>query len=261
MDSKDRFSAAADDYAKYRPDYPDDVVHACADYASLKRGAHVVDIGCGTGISSRLFARNGYRVTGVEPNEPMLAKARQSAGGPEYVQGDAARTGLLDASADLITCAQALHWLDMDSCAPEWRRILKRPSTGPGQNAACAAFWNYRRDDGWQSEYEALLCHWSSEYGDIQKATGKGEDNSDWVKNSPLCIELREHNFANSQHMDWQALLGRANSSSYVIHGVQDRAGFEKALKRLFERHSVNGFVEFSYRTYVLLWRFARDPG
>jgi SAM-dependent methyltransferase len=250
MDSRDRFSAAADDYARYRPDYPDDVVLACADYAGLRSGARIVDIGCGTGISSRLFARHGYGVTGVEPNAAMLAKAVESGGGPKYLPGDAAHTGLPDASADLITCAQALHWLAMDQCAPEWKRVLK-------QNGACAAFWNFRRDDGWQAEYEDLLGKFSSEYPVVQKATGKGDDNSGWVKASPLCVDVREHDFTNSQRMDWGALLGRANSSSYVIHGMKDRAGFEAALKYLFERHSVNGIVEFSYRTYVLLWRFA----
>jgi SAM-dependent methyltransferase len=249
MDSKDRFGAAADDYAKYRPDYPDTVVRASAQYAELKPGAHVVDIGCGTGISSRLFARNGYAVTGVEPNEPMLTKAIEAADGPKYVLGEAANTGLPDTCADLITCAQALHWLDMDACVPEWTRILK-------PQGACAAFWNYRRDDGWQAEYEAMLCKWSTEYPEIKKATGKGDDNSGWVKSSPHCTQIVEHNFDNSQRMDWDALLGRANSSSYVIHGIEDRAGFERALRALFDRSSKQGFVEFHYRTYVLLWRF-----
>jgi SAM-dependent methyltransferase len=249
MDSKDRFSAAADDYAKYRPDYPDAVVRVCAEYARLKPGAHVVDIGCGTGISSRLFARNGYRVTGVDPNPPMLAKAIEAGAGPEYRQGEAAKTGLADGCADLIACAQALHWLDMDACEPEWRRILAR-------GGACAAFWNYRRGDGWQADYEALLGKWSSEYPVVQKATGKGDDNSGWVKSSPTCEDIREQDLENSQRMDWQALLGRANSSSYVIHGVEDRAGFESALRALFDRSSKGGFVDFQYRTYVLLWRF-----
>jgi len=248
MDSRDRFSAAADDYAKYRPDYPDTVVRACAEYAGLRPGAHVVDIGCGTGISSRLFARHGYLVTGIEPNEPMLAKA-VAAGQAEYLPGEAARTGLPDGCADLVACAQALHWLNMDECAPEWRRIMK-----PG--AACAAFWNYRRDDGWQAEYEAMLGKWSSEYPEVQKATGKGEDNSGWVKASALCTQVAEHNFTNSQRMDWDALLGRANSSSYVIHGIEDRPGFEKALRALFDKHAAGGHVEFLYRTYVLLWRW-----
>lgn len=250
MDVKDRFSNAADDYAKYRPDYPDAVVEACVEYAGLRLGAAVVDIGCGTGISSRLFARHGYAVTGVEPNGPMRAKAVEAGAGPNYVEGEAAKTGLPDASADMIICAQALHWFDLDDCVAEWRRILN-------PHGACAAFWNYRADTGWQAEYEAMLGKWSSEYGDVRKAVDGGQDNSAWVKASPLCTDVTEHEFPNAQHMDFGALVGRARSSSYVIHGVKDKPGFERALQELFDRHQQDGQVSFAYRTYVLLWRFA----
>ncbi|MBZ0136277.1 MAG: class I SAM-dependent methyltransferase [Planctomycetes bacterium] len=249
MDVKDRFSSAADDYAKYRPDYPADVVHACADYAALPAGAAIVDIGCGTGISSRLFARHGYAVTGVEPNAPMRAKAIEAGSGPAYKEGEAAKTGLADGCADMITCAQALHWFNLDDCVAEWQRILN-------PQGACAAFWNYRADTGWQAEYESLLLEWSSEYADVQKAVDGGQDNSAWVKASPLCGDVAEREFPNAQRMDFTALLGRANSSSYVIHGVADKPRFERALKTLFDRHQQEGHVSFSYRTYVLLWRF-----
>jgi len=253
MDPRERFSQAAEDYAKYRPDYPDALVQACATYASLQPGASVVDIGCGTGISTRRFAAHGYRVTGIEPNAAMLARARETpAPGPgqvRYMDGDAAHTGLPDSCTELISCAQALHWFELDDCVAEWRRILN-------PRGACAAFWNYRRDDGWQSEYEALLLRWSTECGDVRKAVDGGQDNSAWVTNSPLCIDVQEREFENSQRLDWPALLGRANSSSYVIHGVKDRPGFEASLKILFNRHQRDGLVEFKYRTYLLLWRF-----
>ena len=250
MDAKDRFSQAADDYAKYRPDYPDSVVMACASYGKLKSGAAIVDIGCGTGISSRLFARHGYAVTGVEPNAPMLAKAEEAQGGPTYIAGEAAKTGLPNACADMIICAQALHWFNLDDCASEWQRILKL-------GGACAAFWNYRVDTGWQAEYEAMLGEWSSEYGDVRKAVDGGQDNSAWVIGSSLCSDVTEHEFPNAQRMDFAALLGRANSSSYVIHGVNDKLGFERALRELFDKYQQDGHVSFAYRTYLLLWRFA----
>ena len=281
MDAKDRFSQAADDYAKYRPGYPPAIVEACAAYAGLQPGASVVDIGCGTGISSRLFADAGYEVTGIEPNDAMRQKAvrhssgQTPAGGPVYMEGSAEETGLDADFADLITCAQALHWFDLDDCVAEWRRILKSPPTestgsgpalrpfdrahgrhGSGQNAACAAFWNYRRDDGWQAEYEGLLGEWSSEYGDVRKAVDGGQDNSAWVKNSPVCTDVTEHEFEYAQRMDLPSLIGRANSSSYVIHGVEDKPGFERALTDLFQKHAQDAHVEFRYRTYLLLWRF-----
>jgi SAM-dependent methyltransferase len=249
VDPRERFSPAADDYARYRPDYPDDLVRACADYARLAPGAPVVDIGCGTGISSRRFAHHGYRVTGVDPNAAMLAKARE-AGGAEYHEGEAARTGLADRSADLITCAQALHWFRLEDCRDEWRRILV-----PG--GACAAFWNFRRSDGWQAEYEALLLRFSSQHEDVRRASEGGGERGAFVKASAECRDVVERELGNEQRMDWPALLGRARSSSYVVHGVADRPGFERALRALFDTHEEDGQVTFRYRTYLILWRWA----
>ncbi len=249
MDARDRFSDTADAYAKYRPDYPDSVVHQCEAYAALSKSARIVDIGCGTGISSRLFARHGYAVFGIDPNAAMLDKAR-AAGQAQFAQGEAAATGLPSASADLIICAQALHWFDLDACLSEWRRVLD-------EAGACAAFWNLRRRDGWQADYEALLSEWSSEYAVVKKAADGEEEHSAWVKQSPQCIDLAEHSCGHEQSLDWPGLLGRANSSSYVIHGVRDRPGFERALRELFDRHERGGRVTFRYRTYVLMWRFA----
>lgn len=248
VDPKDRFSDAADLYARYRPDYPDEVVARCAQYADLKPGASVVDVGCGTGISARLFARHGYRVTGIEPNASMRAKAVDAGGGVSYREGEAAKTGLPDAAADLIIAAQALHWFDMATTLPEWKRILR-----PG--AACAAFWNYRGNEGWQGEYEALLRKHSVEYPVVDKAIGNGDDNSRWVKSSPLCVGIEEHDLANRQRLDWQGLQGRCWSSSYMIHGKVDAPAFNADLRALFDRHHSGGTIEFVYRLYVLLWR------
>ena len=63
-----RFEKVADLYDKYRPGYPDEVVT----WFGLPAGARVLDLGCGTGISARLFAKHGYAVTAIDPNEAML---------------------------------------------------------------------------------------------------------------------------------------------------------------------------------------------
>lgn len=246
VDPRDRFTAGVRDYERYRSGYPDEVVHACADYASLAPGATVVDVGCGTGISSRLFARQGYTVIGIEPNDAMRASANNAGG--DYRPGEAAATGLPDGCASLIVAAQALHWFEMPPTIAEWRRVL-----APG--GACAAVWNYRGNAGWQTQYEALLERHSREYAEVSKASGRGDDNSQWVKASPLCRDIREHDLHNSQSLDWEGLLGRAWSSSYMIHGNVDRAAFNAELRALFDRHQHQGRVEFAYRVYLLLWR------
>lgn len=250
IDPRARFTDAAAAYARYRPGYPAEIVQLCKEYAGLKAGATVVDVGCGTGISSRLFAGRGLTVVGIEPNAAMRQAAVAAGGDIDYRPGEAAATGLADASADLIVAAQALHWFDMPPTMREWRRVLK-----PG--GACAAFWNYRSDAGWQVEYEALLSRFSSDYAAVSKATGRGDDNSRWVRESAECQDLLEHHLSNAQSLDWQGLHGRAWSSSYVIHGNVDRAAFDAELRALFEAHARDGRIAFEYRVYLLLWRFS----
>src|SRR6185295_15184654 len=135
MDPKQRFSAAAGDYHKHRPSYPAALIDWLLREAAVPQGGRIADVGCGTGIATRLLAARGLEVVGVDPNPEMLAEARGAGGGPSYVRGEAAATGLPAASFDLVTVAQALHWIAFPEFAAEARRIQK--PTG-----FAAAFWN-----------------------------------------------------------------------------------------------------------------------
>jgi ubiquinone/menaquinone biosynthesis C-methylase UbiE len=69
------FGTDAERYDRARPSYP----AAMADriLAGIP-GRDVVDAGCGTGISARLFQAAGCRVLGVDPDPRMADLARQS---------------------------------------------------------------------------------------------------------------------------------------------------------------------------------------
>lgn len=54
--------------------------------AGLNSGV-VADLGCGSGIFSRVVADAGYRVFGVDYSEDMLRLARQNVPGSEFVRG------------------------------------------------------------------------------------------------------------------------------------------------------------------------------
>ncbi len=58
----ERFTARVDAYMRYRPGYADAVIETLAAEAGLTQADVVADVGCGTGISSALFLRNGNRV-------------------------------------------------------------------------------------------------------------------------------------------------------------------------------------------------------
>src|SRR5690242_5800481 len=127
-DSKTRFSARVADYVKYRPSYPAEVVAWLRAEIGLAAGWVVADVGAGTGISSKLFLDAGCEVVAVEPNPDMREAAVAWLGGsPRFraVDGAAEATGLPAASVDMVVCAQAFHWFDVEGARREFRRVLK----------------------------------------------------------------------------------------------------------------------------------------
>jgi SAM-dependent methyltransferase len=243
IDPRDRFSAAADLYHRYRPSYPDALLDWIEHATGLLPPARVADVGCGTGISSRLLAARGHDVTGVDPNEPMLAHAR-AAGGARYRRGTATETGLAEASTDLVTVAQAFHWFDVPAALAEFRRILATPGW-------CTAFWNLRRPSPFMDDYDRLLRAFSTEYEVLLKP----EPTIQAIREAEGVAGAGEAEFPNRQILDREGVFGRAYSSSYVIHGIADLPAFDRALGELFDHHQSNGTVEFPYRTVAVCCR------
>ena len=132
------FTAQAAAYARARPTYPPELIDLLIEHAAVKPGDAVADVGAGTGISTRLLADHGLRVTAVEPNAAMREQgARQPIPNVTWIDGTFEATGLADASQRWIIAAQAFHWADPPRALPEMRRIL-----APG--CVLSVFWNDR---------------------------------------------------------------------------------------------------------------------
>jgi ubiquinone/menaquinone biosynthesis C-methylase UbiE len=122
-----RFSGFASTYDQYRPSPPEIVPEILTWVAGGRRPALVVDLGCGTGLSTRLWAQRADRVIGVEPSADMRAEAqrRTQARNVCYREGFSHATGLDDACADIVTCSQSLHWMQPQETFREVKRILR----------------------------------------------------------------------------------------------------------------------------------------
>jgi SAM-dependent methyltransferase len=119
----DRANFAAH-YDRFRPRPPRALPDVLCRYARVERPALVVDLGCGTGLSTRAWSDVADRVVGVEPNPAMLAVA-EPAPRIEYHEAYASETGLADGTADIVTCSQSLHWMEPGPTFAEAARVLR----------------------------------------------------------------------------------------------------------------------------------------
>lgn len=116
-------------YDRVRPRPPRALVELVPTLLETDRLRRVVDLGSGTGLSTRAWAGLADEVIGIEPNDAMRAFAESVPETPENVRYEKAssyETGLGSGSADLVTAAQSLQWMEPDRVFPEVGRILRR---------------------------------------------------------------------------------------------------------------------------------------
>src|SRR6476661_739603 len=122
MQFNDLFSAQADEYARRRPHYPAELF---AFLAWLTRG-HERAWDCATGNGQAAIGLAPYfdEVVATDASDGQLRNAFQH---PKvtYRQARAEESGLVSASVELVTVAQAVHWFDLDRFHGEVQRVLK----------------------------------------------------------------------------------------------------------------------------------------
>ena len=121
----DRFGGFGDLYDDVRPVPPVELGELIAAYCGAAPGL-VVDLGSGTGLSSRWAARWASRVIGVEPSSDMRDVAdRRETTGVSYAAGWSHETGIDAGAADAVLAVQALHWMEPEPTFREVARVLR----------------------------------------------------------------------------------------------------------------------------------------
>jgi ubiquinone/menaquinone biosynthesis C-methylase UbiE len=123
----ERFSGFADLYDRVRPQPPPVLRELLLQLAQTATARFVVDLGAGTGLSTRFWASAATDVVGLEPSADMRNEAarRTKEANVRYQAGYAHDTGLPDAAADIVTCSQSLHWMEPQGTFRECARILR----------------------------------------------------------------------------------------------------------------------------------------
>ena len=129
---KDHFSDRSDLYAEHRPSYPDGLFDWLAEISAPRGRAW--DCATGNGQVAVSLADRFDEVVATDASEQQIVAAIAKPG-VRYAVAPAESSGLEDASVNLITVAQALHWFDQPAFAEEAQRVA-------APNAVIAA-WCY----------------------------------------------------------------------------------------------------------------------
>ena len=254
MDTLNRFSNRVENYIKFRPDYPEDVITFLKQQRMLNPESVIADIGSGTGISTELFLKQGNVVYGVEPNREMREAAERLLKGYanfNTIDGTAENSTLENKSIDLIIAGQAFHWFDKQKSKEEFKRILKPKGT-------VVLMWNDRRTDStpFLQAYEDFIKMFATDYLQVNH---KNIDEK--IFNSFFACPNNENrrdghykmeSFLNYQRFDLDGLKGRILSSSYMpAEGHKDFDFMMSVLKKIFNRFQENGKVSIEYDTKI----------
>ncbi|HEX5703807.1 MAG TPA: class I SAM-dependent methyltransferase [Pyrinomonadaceae bacterium] len=252
LDPTKRFSNRVENYLKYRPRYPAEIIALLEKDCALTRDSVIADVGSGTGFLSELFLRNGNRVLGVEPNAEMRAAGeRLLADYPNFLSVDATAeaTTLSDSSVDFITAGQAFHWFDREKTYREFQRILK---TGGWVVIVWNTFPTGR--SALVKAYDDVLVRYGTDYREVASE----------IENSGIQTffppgQYQRARFDFQQTFDWKGFQGRLLSASYAPNA--DSANYEPMLgdlRRVFDSHQKDGAVVFDYDTVVYYGRLNR---
>ena len=132
------FDEVAELYDRARPSYPDALLDDIISFTGIRPGGQILELGCGTGQATELFAQRGFSLICLEPGPNLAALARKrlaSFTSVEVVSSTFESWPCPEDSFDLVISAQAFHWLD-----PAIR--LRRAAQALRRDAYLAVFGN-----------------------------------------------------------------------------------------------------------------------
>jgi ubiquinone/menaquinone biosynthesis C-methylase UbiE len=188
------FGAVADAYDRGRPTYP----REAAAWLTADAPVSVLELGAGTGKLTEQLVALGHDVHATDPDAAMLARLSDRLPEVRTSQASAEEIPAGDRSFDVVVCAQAFHWFDLDKALPEIARVLKA-------GGLLSLVWNQRDE----------RVPWVRRLGTIIGTQDQLREPAAALERSALFGEVEETEFRFRQHLDQHTIkdlvLSRSN--------------------------------------------------
>jgi ubiquinone/menaquinone biosynthesis C-methylase UbiE len=246
IDTYSHYSRLVDNYSRYRPRYPQQLVEWLKAECGLSPTQIVADIGAGTGLLAELFLKNGNQVYGVEPNLEMRSVAEYRLRAyPLFtsVAATAEATTLADHSVHMITVGNAFHWFNHDQARQEFRRILIPQSW-------VVLTWNLERNNG--SPFAMAFEQFWQKHID-PSARFSDHKRPDYITRFFGTDKLKEKSLDNYQLCDFETLKGLTLSFLKTPQAGDPRyPAMLYELKAIFNQYQEDGTVTLEYDTAIV---------
>ncbi len=248
----------ADIYEHTRPTVPDYPIKIITQYLG-KTPDNVVDLGCGTGLSTLAWENKCKHVTGIEPSPDMIniSKTKETKS-TTFITGFGNDTGLSDMYADVVVCSQSFHWMEPMSTLKEIDRILKfggvfatidcdwPPVTQWQAEKAFSDIYNYIK------ELEVEIHELNDSF--VRYPKDKHLDN---IRNSGYFRYCREITFSNTELCTedrFAGLLLSQGSTQLIMKNFPETLNvkikeFRDIIHSIFKEYEFN--IDFSYKMRI----------
>ena len=188
------FGGVADAYDRGRPTYP----REAGAWLTADAPVSVLELGAGTGKLTEQLVALGHDVHATDPDAAMLANLSERLPDVRTSQASAEEIPAGDRSYDVVVCAQAFHWFDLDKALPEIARVLKA-------GGRLSLVWNQRDE----------RVPWVRRLGTIIGTQDQLREPAAALEASTLFDEVEESEFRFRQSIDQHSIkdlvLSRSN--------------------------------------------------
>lgn len=214
--------AHASIYRKFRPTYPQKILELISSYVKARSGRFdlAVDVACGSGQSTFYLQDTFRQCIGVDISKAQVEQAQafseeKKANNVKFMEGSADRLPMEDSSVDVVTIAQAWHWLEPSLFYNECKRVLCPGGT--------LAVYGYGQGHLTNKKSDALLQHF---YKVILK--GYWHERREHIDNEYKEVILpfddtEQHDFTMSKQLSLDSYFGYVSTwSAYQKYGERN---------------------------------------